>query len=90
VGLEGFRLFSSSVASIIEGVYIFLSGNYRYIRVFKLLVHLGIRARSAVLPRGLYCRNLLLLEGPSCLCATAFHKVFVEFLLRSSRDFKGG
>jgi len=90
VGLEGFRLFSGSVASVIEGVCVFLSGNYRYIRVFELLVHLGIRARLAVLPRGLYYRNLLLSEGPFCLSATAFHKVFVEFPLRSSQDFKGG
>jgi len=53
-------------------------------------VHLGIGACLAVLLRGLYYRNLLLLEGPSCLSATAFHKVFVEFPFRSSRDFKGG
>jgi hypothetical protein len=83
-------LFSSSVISVIEGVYIFLSGDYRYIRVFKLLVYLGIRACSAVLPRGLYYRNLLLLEGPSYLYVTAFYKVFMEFPLRLSRDFKGG
>jgi hypothetical protein len=82
VGLEGFQLLSSSVASVIEGVCVFLSGNCRCARVFKLLVHLGIRAYLAVLPRGLYCRNLSLLEGPSCLSATAFHKVFIEFLFR--------
>jgi len=75
-------LLSSSITSVIKGVYIFLSSNYRYIRVFKLLVHLGIRAYLAVLPKGLYCRNLLLLEGPSCLNTTAFHKVFIEFLFR--------
>ena len=63
---------------MVEGVYIFLSGNYRYIRVFKLLVYLGIRAYLAVLPRGLYYRNLLLLEGPSCLYATAFHKISID------------
>jgi hypothetical protein len=90
VGLEGFRLLSSSVISVIEGVYVFLSGNYRYIRVFELLVHLGVRAYLAVLPRGLYCYNFSLLEGPSCLSATAFYKVFVEFPFRLSRDFKGG
>ena len=83
-------MLSSSIASVIEGVYIFLSGNRRYARVFKLLVHLGIRAYLAVLPRGLYYCNLLLLEGPSYLYATAFYKVFIEFLFRSSRDFKGG
>jgi len=73
--------------SVIEGVYVFLSGKCRYARVFKLLVHLGIRAYLAVLPRGLYYCNLLLLEGPSYLNATAFYKVFVEFPFRSSRDF---
>jgi len=74
-------LFSSNVTSVIEGVCIFLNGNYKYIKVFKLLAHLGVRAYLAVLPRGLYYRNLSLLEGPSCLSATAFHKVFVEFPL---------
>jgi hypothetical protein len=73
--------------AIVEGVWVFLSGNRRYIRVFKLLVYLGIGARSAVLPRGLYYRNLLLLEGPSYLYATAFYKVSVEFPFRLSRDF---
>ena len=75
---------------MVEGVYIFLSGDYRCIRVFKLLVHLGIRARSAILPRGLYYYNLLLLEGPSYLCATAFYKVSVEFPFRLLQDFKRG
>ena len=50
-------------------------------------MHLGIRAYLAILPRGLYYRNLLLLEGPSYLSAMAFYKVFVEFLFRLSRDF---
>jgi len=92
VGLGGFRLLSSSIITVVEGVCVFLSvaGNRRYVKVFELLVHLGIRARLAILPRGLYCRNLLLLEGPSCLSATAVHEVFIEFLFRSSRDFKGG
>jgi len=92
VGLKGFWLLFSSVITIIEDIYIFLSiaSNCRYIRVFKLLVHLGIRAYLAVLPRGLYCYNLLLLKGPSCLRATAFYKVFIEFLFRLLQDFKGG
>ena len=92
MGLEGFRLLSSSIITVIKGVYIFLSvtGNRRYIRVFKLLVHLGVGAYSAVLPRGLYYCNFLLLEGPSCLSAMAVYKVFIEFPFRSSRDFKGG
>jgi hypothetical protein len=83
-------LLSSSIISVIEGVYVFLSGDRRCMRVFKLLVYLGIGACLAVLPRGLYCRNLSLLEGPSYFCAMAFHKVFIEFLFRLSRDFKGG
>jgi len=75
--------------TVVEGIYIFLSvaGNRRCARVFKLLEHLGIRARSAVLPKGLYYCNLSLLEGPSCLYATAFYKVSVEFLFRLLRDF---
>jgi len=81
VGLEEFRLLFGNITSVIKGVYIFLGGDRRYIKVFELLAHLGIGARSAVLSRGLYCHNLLLLEGPSCLSATAFHKVFVEFPL---------
>jgi len=52
-----------------------------YIRVFKLLAYLGIRACSAILPRGLYYRNLLLLRGPFYLKATAFYMVSVEFPL---------
>ena len=90
MGLEGFQLLFSSVIAVGEGIYIFLSGNRRYIRVFKLLVYLGIRARSAVLPRGLYYCNLSLLEGPSCLYATAFYKVSVEFLLGYREIFKVG
>ena len=82
MGLKGFRLLFSSVITIIKGICIFFSGNYRYIRVFELLAHLGIRARSAILPRCLYYRNLSLLEGPSCLSATAFYRVYVEFLFR--------
>jgi len=84
-------LLFSSVATIIKGFYIFLSiaSNRRCTRVFKLLVHLGIRAYLAVLPRGLYYYNFLLLEGPSCLSAMAFYKVFIEFPFRLSRDFKG-
>ena len=73
--------------AVVEGVYVFLSGNYRCMRVFKLLVYLGVGACLAVLPRGLYYYNLSLLEGPSYLCATAFYKVSVEFPFRLSRDF---
>ena len=87
MGLEGFWLLFSSVITIIEGICVFLSSNYRYIRVFKLLVHLGIRACLAVLPKGLYYYNLLLLEGPFCLSVIAFYKVFMEFPFRLSRVF---
>ena len=73
--------------AVVEGIYVFLSSDHRYARVFELLVHLGVRAYSAVLPRGLYYCNLSLSEGPSCLYATAFYKVSVEFPFRLSRDF---
>ena len=53
-------------------------------------MHLGIRAYLAVLPRGLYYRNLLLLEGPSYLYAIAFYKVSVEFPLAYREIFKVG
>ena len=78
----------SSVVSIIKGVYVFLNSNYRYTRVFKLLVHLGIRACLAVLPRDLYYCNLSLLKGPSCFEVMAFHKISVEFLFVLLRGFK--
>ena len=82
----------SGAGGVLASVYVFLSvaGNRRYTKVFKLLVHLGIRAYLAILPRGLYYRNLSLSEGPSYLSATAVYKVFIEFPFRSLRDFKGG
>ena len=83
-------MLSSSVIAVVEGVCVFLSGNYRYVRVFKLLVYLGIRAYSAVLPRGLYYRNLSLLEGPSYLYVIAFYKVSIEFPLGYYKIFKVG
>ena len=78
--------------AIIESIYIFFSvaSNYRYMRVFKLLVYLGIRAYLAVLPRGLYYYNFLLLEGPSYFKAMAFYRVFIKFSFISSRSFKEG
>ena len=77
----GFQLLFSGVAAVVEGVFVFfdVASNHRYMRVFKLLAHLGARARTAVLPRGLRACNLSLLEGPSCLRATAFYRVSVEF-----------
>ena len=92
MGLEGFQLLSGSVATVIKGICVFLSvaSDCRCARVFKLLAYLGIRAYLAILPRGLYYRNLLLLKGPSCLNATAFYKVSVEFPFRLLQDFKGG
>ena len=81
--LKGFQLLSGGITSIIKGICVFLSvaSNRRYIKVFKLLVNLSIKAYSAVLPRGLYYYNLSLLKRLSCLNATAFYKVSVEFLL---------
>ena len=78
--------------TVIEGVCVFLSvaGNRRCIRVFKLLVHLSIRVCLAVLPKGLYYYNLLLLEGPFYLSVTAIYKVFIEFLFKLLQNFKGG
>ena len=68
-------------------------GDLRYrnnIPYIKLLVYLGIIAYLAILPRGLYYYNLLLLEGPFYLYATAFYKVSVEFLLGRGEIFKVG
>ncbi len=76
--------------TIIEGINVFLNvtGGYRCIRVFKLLVYLGARAHLVVLFGYLYTRNLLLLEGPSCLITTAFYEVSVGFLFRLSRNLR--
>ena len=76
--------------TIIEGVNVFLNiaGGYRCIRVFKLTVYLGTRARSVVLFGRLYVCNLLLSEGPSCLVTTAFHEVSIGFPFRSSRNLR--
>ena len=87
MGLKGFQLLFGSIITIIEGICVFFSSNHRCARVFKLLVYLGIRAYLAILPRGLYYYNLLLLEEPSCLSIIAFHKVSMEFLFRSLQDF---
>ena len=51
-------------------------------------MYLGVRAYLAVLSRRLYARDLLLLEGPSCLITTAFHEVSIGFPYGSSRDLK--
>ena len=76
--------------TVIEGVDIFLNvaGGRRYTRVFKLAVYLGAGACLVVLFRCLYIYNLLLLEGPSCLIATAFYKVSIRFLFRLSRNLR--
>ena len=58
-------------------------------RVFKLLAHLSTKAYIVILLKALYAYNLLLLERPFYLKAIAFYRVSVEFLFRSSRDFKG-
>ena len=76
--------------TIIEGVNVFfdITGGYRCMRVFELTVHLGTRACLVVLFGHLYICNLLLLEGPSCLVATAFHEVSIGFLFRLSRNLR--
>ena len=78
----GFRLLSSSIITVIEGVNISLniiSDCSRCIRVFKLLIYLGAGACTVVLFRALRVRNLLLLRLSSCLIAAAVYRVSVEF-----------
>ena len=53
-------------------------------------MHLGARARAAVLLRFLRGRNFLLSEGPFCFDASAVYRVAVGFSFASSRGFKGG
>ena len=53
-------------------------------------MHLGARARAAVLLRFLRGRNFSLLEGPSYFNASAIYRVAVGFLFALSRGFKGG
>ena len=68
--------------TIIEGINVSLNivGDYsRCVRVFKLLVYLGARARTVVLLGALRARNLSLSRLPSCLVAAAVHRVSVEF-----------
>ena len=50
-------------------------------------MYLGTGAYIAVLLRALRVRDLLLLEGPSCLKAAAVHRVSIEFPFGLSRDF---
>ena len=85
----GFQLFSKGVATIVEGVCDFdIASSCGCVKVFKLLLHLGAGACTAILLENLYGCNFLLLKGPFCLGATAVYKVFVEFLYRSSRDLR--
>ena len=78
--------------TIVEGVDVFLNvvSNYRCARVFKLLVYLGARARTAVLFRFLRGRNFSLLEGPSYFNTTSIYRVAIGFSFILSRGFKGG
>ena len=79
--------------TVIKGINISLNiiGDCsRYTRVFELLVYLGTRAYTVVLLKALRARNFLLLRLSSCFIAAAVHRVFIEFLFRSSRNFKGG
>jgi hypothetical protein len=90
--LVGFQLLSGSVVTIIEGLRVFLNivSDCGCVRVFKLLVYLGAGACMVVLLKALHARNLLLSRVPSCLIVAAVHRVSVEFLFRSSRNFKRG
>ena len=68
--------------TIIEGVNVSLniiSDYSRCVRVFKLLVYLGVGAHTAVLLRALRACNLSLLRLPSCLIAVAVYRVSIEF-----------
>jgi hypothetical protein len=87
----GFWLLSNSIITVIKGLHVFLNiiSNCRYIKVFKLLAYLGVKAYIVVLFRALRARNLLLLRVLSCLIAAAVYRVSVEFLFRSSQNFKG-
>ena len=78
--------------TIIEAINIFLNiiSNYKYTRVFKLLVYLGTGAYIVVLFKVLHTCNLLLLRLSSYLITVAIYRVSVEFLFRLSRNFKGG
>ena len=82
--LKGFQLLFSGIIAIIKGIFVFFNiiSNYKYIKVFKFLAHLGAGAYIAVLPRGLHTYNLSLLEGLSCFRVTAFYKMSVEFPFR--------
>jgi len=61
--------------------------SYYDLVLVELLVHLGVGAHPAVLPRGLYCRNLSLLEVPLYLITTVFYRVSVGFPFGSLRGF---
>jgi len=83
-------LLSSSVTAIIEGVFVFFNivSNYKYMKIFKLLVYLSAGAHIAVLLRGLHACNLLLLKKLFYFRATAFYKMSVEFLFKLLQNFK--
>ena len=87
----GFWLLFRGVTTVIKGVCDFnVAGGYRYAKNFKFLLHLSAGVYMAILLRGLYNCNFLLLEGPFCFGATAVHRVFIEFLYKLLQDFKGG
>ena len=80
----------NNVITIIEGIYIIfnITNNYKYVKVFKLLIYLSVKVYIAVLPKGLYIYNLLLLKGPFRFKVIVFYKVFIEFLFRLLRNFE--
>jgi len=81
---EKFQLFSSGIAAVIKGIFIFfdVANNYKYTKIFKLLAYLSAKAYIAVLPRGLRAYNLLLLKRLFYFKATAFYKISIEFLFK--------
>jgi len=85
-----FWLVFSGIITVIEGINVFLNvaSGRKCIKVFEFIVYLGARAYLVVLFGHLYIYNLLLLEGPSCLIATAFYKVSVGFPFRLSRNLR--
>ena len=74
----------SGIITIIKGINIFLHiiGDCGCVKVFKLLVYLGVRAYIVILFGALCACNLSLSRLPFCLVATAFYRVSVEFLFK--------
>ena len=66
---------------------------WKQVDVYKVLWGCPVTGAGAcivVLLRVLYTYNLLLSRLPSCFIAAAVYRVSVEFLFKSSRNFKRG